>query len=224
MDDRFPPRARGPSRKLVVTVLAIVAVIIIAAAATLILNRPGGPLDGMDSGNDGDGDQDGGPGAGDQDGAPGAGDDQAPSIRLREGDYLDYIITRSDGGLNGTMRVTFHNVSDAGYDVEMVQTVNGQVFTLSWRAGPDDALGGRGDEQVGREGLGDPVGEGTINTVFGPRNTVQYRTSSGDGNVTDCYIGRDVAVLYRSMTMGDGTLTTVELSATSIEGLEDANQ
>lgn len=215
MEGTAGPRVRGPSRKLIITAVAVAAIVIVAAAAVLLLTQPGGPLDGPDGGDGGDGDQNGRPGTGDE--------QSVLPVELRDGDFIEYTITMSEG-FNGTMRMTYRNITADSYDVVMVQTIEGQAFTFTWRADANETLGSRENAEGEPEDFGELVGEETIDTPLGARRADHYRNTSDDGSVVDCYIGHDVPIVYRTVTTSDDGTTVIELNDTNIEEVRDANQ
>lgn len=190
---------------MLVAAIAIVAVLLVAAAFMLgVFDAPGGNGDANGSDDTG----------GDKD-----------AIKLPfdiiNGDFIEYAISHSEGALEGTMRMTFLNVMNDSYEVRMEQTINGQTFNLTWAADANDTVGSISDDD-GPEDFGELIGAETIDTEFGPRNVLHYRTSE-DGTVIDYYVGKESPMLYRMVTTDEGGALTYELVDTNIEEIRNAN-
>ncbi len=214
MDGTERSGPRRSRRFLFTTLAAIVAIVMIAAAAVAILGLPGN-LPGMPGGDNG-GDQDVGPGDG--------GSQGALAIGLKEGDFIEFMMTTDEGNIIGSARVTFRNITSTTYDVELTKSVNGQIHIFTWKAEANDIVGAQSDVMKDRSRLGELVGEKTIDTAFGPRKVVQYRNTSIEGVVTDLYIGKTTPVLYRTViTDSYGSNVTIEMNDTNISGIRNAN-
>ncbi|KQM12593.1 hypothetical protein AOA80_01520 [Methanomassiliicoccales archaeon RumEn M1] len=207
MDGNIRPARPRSGRTLLVAVIAIVAVLVVAAVAAFMLglfDAPGG------NGDTNGGDNNGGLG----------GDDQLP-YDISDGDFIEFSISHSEGVIEGTMRMTFLNVTDDSYDVRMEQTINGMTFNFTWTADANDTVGSISDDDE-PEDFGELIGEEVIETEFGPRNVLHYRATE-DGAVIDYYIGEESPIMYRMVTTDDEGVLTYELVDTNIEDIRNAN-
>jgi hypothetical protein len=211
MDQSIKPARPRSGRKLVAA-FAISAILVVAVVAAFLLGAFDAPLGGGDGTNDGD------------NGLEGGSIDRLP-FDLKNGDFIEYSMISSGGGLSGTMRMTFLNITDDSYDVEMVQTINDQTFTFTWKADGNDTVGSvYGDESDRLEDFGELIGEETTDTELGPRKVDHYRATD-DGTVVDYFIGAESPILYRTVTTGDDdSVLTIELSDTNIEDIRNANR
>jgi hypothetical protein len=205
-DDTVRPKPRS-GRGLILAVVAIAAVLIIATAMAYMLGAFDSPSSGGDGSNDG--------------GIGGDGGSLSQAFDLNDGDFIEYSIFDAEGLTDGTMRLTFLNVTIEKYDVRMEQTVDGQVFTFSWESDANDTLGTTPDLEDPEE-FGELIGEETVDTVFGPRNVLHYRVVEGS-MVIDYYVGKDLPILYRAVTDDDNATVTIELVDTNIERIINAN-
>jgi len=126
------------------------------------------------------------------------------------------------------MRMTFKNITDDGYTVNMTMTFGEMSFSSEWDADDDDTIGSPQDDeddQDEEDDFGEVVGDEIIETKFGPRKVTHYRDADDDGAVTDYYIGQDVPILYRTVTVDESSgTTTIELNDTNISDIRDANK
>ncbi len=201
MTGTIKPDKPRTGRTLLMIVISIAIVLVAAASAVALI----GILDASDSGNENTG----------KDHTVSDGEKSLGlPFNIHDGDFIEYSVTSNKNTINGVVKMMFFNVSQNSYEVRMEQNIDGHSSALMWKADDVQIFGMIPHDGI-FENLGEMIGEEQVDTVFGLRNVIHYRTVV-DGATVDYYVGKDAPILYRTNSAYNDYTMDFELIDTNI--------